>query len=431
MSKAIVLGGYGLIGSAVMRALARAGFEVVGVGRSSAAAMASDAAAKWTFHDIGRMSTEEWRGLLAGVDVVINAAGALQSGLKDDLTRIHVTAIERLVEAARGRDLRIVQISAAGAAPDASTEFFATKGRGDAILAREAEDWVILRPTLVLSPDAYGGTGLLRGVAAAPLIVPRVLPEALVQTVHIDDLTTAVVSAARGEVPSGVRADLTEPEANVFPDLVAAVRRWLGFAPARFAPDLPGWALRAVGRGADLAGYLGWRPAMRSTALAVLAEGVRGDPDAWRVAGGKPCRPLAETLADLPATRQERLYARLFFALPLAIVILSLFWTLSGLITLIDPGRAVAVLTGRDAPIGFAHLAVFGGALADMILGLGILWRPRARLAALGMIGLSLAYLGGSVLFAPDLWADPLGPMLKVVPGIGLAALVWLMLDAR
>ncbi len=431
MGKAIVLGGYGLIGSACMRALTRAGFDVIGVGRSRDAAMASDPRASWAYHDIGWMKVEAWRAILAGADVVVNAAGALQDGLHDDLTRIHVSAMERLVEASRGMDLRIVQISAAGAAPDASTAFLATKAQGDAVLAREAADWVILRPTLVLSSDAYGGTGLLRGVAAAPGIVPRVLPDALIQTVHMDDLTDAVVAAARGQVPSGTMADLTEAEAHRFPDLVAQVRQWLGYAPPRFAPDLPGWALRALGRGADLAGYLGWRPAMRSTALTVLAEGVRGDPGAWLAAGGTPCRPLAETLADLPATRQERLYARLYFATPLAIAILSLFWCLSGLITLIDPGRAVAVLSDRDAPTGFAHLAVFGGALADLALGLGILWRPRARMAALGMIGLSLAYLAGSVVFAPDLWGDPLGPMLKVWPGIGLAALVWLMLDAR
>ena len=42
---------------------------------------------------------------------------------------------------------------------------------------------------------------------------------------------------------------------------------------------------------------------------------------------------------------------------------------------------------------------------------------------------LSLGYLGDSLLLAPDLWADPLGPMVKVLPGIVLALWVCLFLE--
>lgn len=66
-----------------------------------------------------------------------------------------------------------------------------------------------------------------------------------------------------------------------------------------------------------------------------------------------------------------------------------------------------------------------------MALGLAILWRPWAKRAAVGMVGLSGGYLLGSVVVAPDLWADPLGPMVKVLPGMALAALVWLLMEER
>jgi len=431
MRKAIVLGGYGLIGAACMRALAGAGFVVTGVGRSRRAALAANPEADWLIRDIPSITVAEWRALLADVDVVVNASGALQDGARDDLEAIHVTAIARLAEAAADLPLRVVQISAAGVAVDASTAFFRSKARGDAILAAQARDWVILRPTLVLSSEAYGGTALLRGVAALPLIQPRVLPEAQVQTVHCDDLAAAVVAAAQREVPAGLVADLTEPGVKSFAELVDAVRRWQGFGAPRFRPRLPGAILALAAKGADLLGHLGWRSPLRSTALRALSDGIRGDPAAWLAAGGRPCRPLAATLTSLPSTRQERLFARLFFALPLAIGTLSLFWIASGAITLIDPARAMAVLQERDAPRWFAALAVFGGALADIALGAAILWRPRARVAALGMIALSSGYVAGSLIFAPDLWGDPLGPMVKVVPGMMLAAMVALMLDER
>jgi uncharacterized protein YbjT (DUF2867 family) len=431
MSRALVLGGYGLIGSACVSALVDAGFEVTGVGRNVNAARAADPRANWAIHDLARITPAEWEVLLDGVSVVVNAAGALQDGANDDLRAIHVTAIEGLTEAAQRYDLRIIQISAAGVSPEAPTAFFRTKAEGDAILARSASDWVILRPTLVLSHEAYGGTALLRASAALPGILPQVLPEARVQTVHGADLAAAVVAAAKGDIPSGTVADLTESGSQSIPELTLAVRRWLGLPDPMFRPRIPTRLLGGIGLAADALGHLGWRSPLRTTAIRTLADGVRGDPAAWLSAGGTPCRPLSATLASIPATRADGLAARAYFALPLAIATLALFWTLSGLITLAAPDAATTILTGRGTSEAIAALLVWGGALADITLGLLILWRPWARRATLGMVTLSLAYLTGSLFTAPDLWADPLGPMLKVLPGIVLALWVWLFLEER
>jgi uncharacterized protein YbjT (DUF2867 family) len=414
-----------------MRALADAGFKVTGIGRSRASALGSDPSADWVIRDIPAIEVDDWRRLLSGVDVVVNASGALQDGARDDLEAIHVTAMARLVAAADALPLRIVQISAAGVSAAASTEFFRSKARGDTILAAGAANWVILRPTLVLSPEAYGGTALLRAVAALPLLLPKVLPEAQIQTVHVADVAAAVVAAARGEVPSGTIADLTERDVRSFLDLTLRVRRWQGYPPPVLTPALPQAVLSISGRVADLLGQLGWRSPLRTTALRALRDGIRGDPAPWDAVGGRLCKPLDETLALMPATRQERLFARVYLALPLAIGTLALFWCLSGLIALVDPGRAMAVLAGSSAPAWASAGMVVGGALADIFLGLAILWRPWTKRAALGMIGLSCAYLGGSFLTAPGLWADPLGPMLKVFPGMMLAAMVWLLMEDR
>ncbi|WP_233252611.1 SDR family oxidoreductase [Maritimibacter sp. 55A14] len=363
--------------------------------------------------------------------MVVNASGALQDGARDNLEAIHVRTVSRLVEAAAGLPLRIVQISAAGVSEEASTAFFRTKARGDATISSRAADWVILRPTLVLSHEAYGGTALLRAAAALPLIAPRILPDAQVQTVHVGDVAEAVVAAARGEIPSGMIADLTEPEAHGFPELVEAIRLWQGWPVPVFRPAVPAILMSAMGRGADLLGHLGWRSPLRTTALTALREGIHGDPGPWDKAGGRPCRSLENTLALLPATRQERLFARAYLALPIAIATLALFWCLSGLITLFDPAQAVSVLTDHAVPAWLAGLTVIGGAIADLFLGLAILWRRWTKPAVLGMLSLSGAYLIGSLIVAPDLWADPLGPMVKVFPGMALAAMVWLLMEER
>ena len=430
MPVALVLGGYGLIGSACCRALARDGFRVIGLGRSRTATTRSAPPHDWIIDDLATADTAAWARHLDGIDVVVNAAGALQDGPRDDLDAIHVTMIERLVAAAPPA-LRIVQISAAGVAPDASTAFFRSKAHGDACLTTAPCDWVILRPTLVLAPEAYGGTALLRGAAAWPGLLPHVLPESRVQTVHIDDLTAAVVAAARGDVASGTVADITGPDAHALPDLLRAVRRWLGFPEARLRLPVPDALLALVTAGADLAGRLGWRSPLRSSAVAVLRDGVQGDPGPWIAAGGTPPRDLDATLASLPATRQERLHARLYTLLPLAIAVLSLFWTATGILTLVRPSAAAAVLDGSALPASLVTATVVGGAFADIALGLAILWRPWCRAAALGMVALSALYLAGGTLVVPHLWIDPLGPFVKVLPGMALALFVWLAVEER
>lgn len=431
MRKAIVLGGYGLIGSACIGALRGAGFQIVGIGRSEKAARAADADVHWLIRDIPSVSTDEWREILADADVVVNASGALQDGARDDLEAIHVTAVSRIVDAAEGLPVRFVQISAAGVSAEASTEFFRSKARGDAIISSRASNWVILRPTLVLSPDAYGGTALLRTAASIPMVQPTILPKAQIQTVYIGDVADAVVDAALGKVPNRTVADLTETASRSFPELIAAIRRWQGRKAPAFSPRLPDVLLGISGGIADVLGHLGWRSPLRTTALKALREDIRGDPNTWISKGGRPSRSLDQTLAVLPATRQERLFARAYLALPLAIMTLCLFWCISGLIALLDIPGAMSVLLENSVPKVIAGLTVLGGAVADIFLGLAILWRPWTRLASLGMVAVSSVYLIGSAFFAPELWTDPLGPMIKVFPGMTLATIVWLLMEDR
>ncbi len=431
MPKAVVLGGYGLIGSPCMNALTGAGFDVVGIGRSRQAAEVADSSAVWVIRDITKVLCDEWRDILKDVDVVVNASGALQDGLLDDLEAIHVKAVLQLARAAADLPVRIIQISAAGVSEQASTSFFRTKARGDAVLKETMQNWVILRPTLILAPQAYGGTAMLRAAAAIPFVRPIVLPDAQIQTVCIDDVTAAVVSAAMGKVPAGTIADLTETEARSLSELIAAIRTWHGWPAPRGSLRLPVFCVSALGRFADVLGFLGWRTPLRTTSLQVLSDGVRGDPQAWKDAGGQPCRSLADTLQDLPSTRQERLFARAFLAMPIAIGVLAAFWLLSGMIALFDPQQAMAVLEDRTAPHWMIAPSVIGGAIVDLLLGLSILYRPWSRSAALGMMVMSAAYLLGGLVLAPDLWADPLGPMIKIVPGMTLAAMVWLMMEDR
>ena len=432
MSRVLVIGAYGMIGAALTRHLLGAGFHVTGLGRSERAARRAFPDLDWRLHDLARLTTPgAWTPLLEDCDFVVNAAGALQDGPADNLAAVHTTAIAALARASAARDIGLIQISAAGVAPDASTRFFCSKAAGDAAIQAAGGRFWILRPGLVLSQTAYGGTALLRMLAAVPLVQPLAMTEAQVQTIGTDDLSAAVLACMRGDIPAGFEGDLVEDTPHSLATLTAAIRNWLGFAPARATLSAPGWMMRLTALAADALGRLGWRSPLRSTAVQTLSDGVLGDPGAWTAAGGPPIRPLHATLAAMPARAEDRLTARMRLAMPFVIATLVLFWALSGVIGLLRLDVAAALLTAEGWSLRAAQLSVAFWAAVDIALAAFLLWRPTAHRAVLGMVAVSLVYLVLGTILTPALWADPLGPLLKILPGMVLALLALPLLEGR
>lgn len=431
--RVLVLGGYGLIGLAIVRALHAAGHEVTGLGRSAALGRRLFPSVNWCGADIAMLQhPADWRSLLDGVEVVVNAAGALQDGWHDDLAAVHHAGIAAMVSACEAAAVsRIVQISAAGASAGASTEFMRSKSRGDAAVRAGVTDWVILRPGLVISPNAYGGSALIRMLAAVPLVSLLAMPEARVQTVAIGDLCGVVCDAVSGRLPAGTEADVVEAGSHSLREVVAAFRSWLGFAPARLSIALPRWSLAPVAVFADALSYLGWRSPLRSNALRALQDGIGGDAAVMRAWYGRDMASLRQTLDAMPATLQERWFARLTLLLPLMVATLAGFWLLSGVIALADVERAAAVLPAQALSPAGAALLVIGGAWIDILLGAMVLVRPLARAACVGMAAVSMAYLLAGSVLVPALWSDPLGPLIKIPPAIVLALVTMAMLEER
>ncbi len=429
--RVVIIGAYGFIGAACARAFREAGYSVAGIGRNRHAAEAMYLDLDWLFLDVGRATVEDLKRAFLGADVVVNCSGALQDGARDTLRSIHVTAVETILEALSGSQTRFIQVSAAGVSLESNTDFFRTKAKGDALIAASSLNWVILRPVLVLGREAYGGTALLRAAAAMPVAGVRVLENAPVQTVHVEDLANAVLAVARGDLGTQFTADITEDNVRSFQDTVEAARKWLGYPVWRRTVAMPSWILTATSLLADSLGRLGWRSPLRTNAILSLENGITGDPETWKRRGGEAFGSLEGTLASMPATAQERLFARVYLLLPLAIACLSLFWIASGLIGFVNHEAAAAVLSGSALPGSVVTAAVFGGSISDFALGSMVLYRPWTRTACIGMILVSAAYIAGGTVFANELWADPLGPLVKVFPGMVLALLVALLLERR
>jgi uncharacterized protein YbjT (DUF2867 family) len=429
----LVLGGYGFIGLAIARRLHVAGHEVTGVGRDAAAGPRLFPPITWKTADISALqSAADWAPLLGDIDVVVNAAGALQDGARDHLERIHHTSIVALVAACEAAGaIRIAQISAPGASTTARSDFMRSKARGDAAVKAGNAPWVVLRPGLVLGPNAYGGSALIRMMAALPVISVVALSDRRVQTVAMSDLTTVVLEVVEGKLPAGTDVDVMEPQDHPLGAVVVEVRQWLGLPTVRATLQVPPWCVRLTAAIADALGWLGWRSPMRTTAMRAIDSGVVGDAAPLSRLRGESLMTLQQTLDATPSTVQERWFARLYLLMPLSVALLSVFWLTSGLIAFTDIDRAAGVLPPDAMSHDAARGLVIAGAALDILLGLAILVRPFAKFACAGMLATTGAYLFAGSLLTPGLWLDPLGPFVKVLPAAMLALLTMALLEER
>jgi len=378
----LVTGAYGLIGSACLARLHGAGHDLVAAGRA-AAPRRRVPYAHWITADFARLTKPEpWLPLLAGIDAVVNCVGVLQDGARDNVQRVQFDGTVALFEACVEAGVkRLVHISAIGAAADGPSVFSRSKAAAEAHLQALTLDWVIVRPGLVLAPAAYGGSALLRGLAAFPLCLPLIGADARIQTVDIDDVAETVAQALAPDAPAQVVWDVAHPQVHTLADIVGAVRGWLGFRSRRVV-RLPRALATFVAWLGDAAGWLGWRSPMRSTGLAQLEAGVVGDPRDWMAATGIEPRSLAASLAARPAGVQDRWFARLYLLKPLALLTLAAITIAAGLEELITFWIMRVGLF--DVPFRIPAVTVLPILVHSVIapvIGAGILVRATSRLA--------------------------------------------------
>ena len=287
----------------------------------------------------------------------------------------------------------------------------------------------------MFAPAAYGGSGLLRSVAALPIALPAFESGRPFRFVAVEDVAESVAVLAARWKPEHLRRatvwDLMHPEALTVGDVVGALRRWLGAEwPLRFT--MPKFLLDLGAKAGDLSVSLGWAPPVRTTAIAEMRRGVEGDPQPWVEATGIKPRSLASVLRARPADVQEKWFARLYLIKALTIAGLVLFWCVSGLIAMtVAYPAAVAILTQHGISNGPAHAITIVSSLMDIAVGLAIAFRRTTRYGLVAGIVLSLGYMAGAVVLTPDLWFEPLGALVKTFPAIILMLVALAISDDR
>jgi len=196
---------------------------------------------------------------------------------------------------------------------------------------------------------------------------------------------------------------------------------------------IPMGMVRLAARLGDLMHWIGMRGSMRSTALDQMSRDNIADMAPFAEAVGFAPRRFAEALATEPAGPQDRWHARLVFLRPVLRIVLGLFWLASGVITAFQPARsdALAILDLAGFDGGWAVAALWGGVAIDTALGGLVLVDRHVRLAGIGMIAVTAGYLAVLSLTIPELWLDPLGPLVKTLPLIPAILVMMALSDDR
>jgi uncharacterized protein YbjT (DUF2867 family) len=432
-----VLGASGLIGEAVAARLLQDGFPVVPIARRFTPAQ------KAAFGEVAVecpfvADTDALAKIFARnkVEIVVNCVGVLQDGHRGSTAAVHRDFVSRLLAllGAKARPDLLIHISIPGDAKDDRTSFSRTKREAERLIAAGPVPFVILRPGFVVAPAAYGGSALLRALAALPFGLAVRDAERPFAATNVTDIarTIAVVAHRWRDGERGWKAvwEVMARAPSTVGDVIDAFRQRLGGPARRIA--LPSWLLTLGARAGDLVAHLGWAPPVRSTALQEIRRGVTGNPEPWIAATRIEPAPLATMARHLPTTVQERWFARLYLIKPLILASLVIFWALSGLIALtVSFADATEILTSHGFPPALAKGVTVISSLADIAVGVAIAVRKTCRAGLLAGIGISLFYMLSAAVITPEMWIEPLGALVKTGPAIVLMLVALATLEDR
>ncbi len=217
MSKILLIGGTGFVGTAIARQLATQGHILRFATRRRDRAkhlitLPTAEVVEANVHDPRVLEK-----LMRDQDVVISLVGILRG----NFMRAHAELPEKIAAAAKATGVRrIVHISALGAAADAPSAYLRSKAAGEEALKRSGLDVTILQPSVIFGQGDSFLTLFSRIQACVP-ILPLACPSASFQPVWVEDVAAAVVHSLAKTESIGQTYELAGPRIYTLKALVA------------------------------------------------------------------------------------------------------------------------------------------------------------------------------------------------------------------
>lgn len=406
----LLTGANGFIGSHLTAYLVKNGHNIRAAVRDPAKFNRRFPAIKAVHADFNTLNNAaDWTDLLDGMDAVINCAGVLQSRAGQSLATTHTDAPIALFDACAAANItKVIQISAIGT--EGTSEFATTKRAADEHLSQRALNWVILRPSLVYARDSYGGTAMLRALAACPFVTPVIGDGTQkFQPIHVRDVAQCVALALETDKLDRQVIYPCGPEIITVRDIAQKWRAWLGLAPVPVL-HTPAWLIDGAARLGNLFG----KGPLTTNAIAQINTNALSDFDEYAHKTGLTPRAFADMLSAEPANTDALWHARLYLAKPLVHISLIILWLCSGLLGLFLPEASYAGIFADTSLLKpyMGWLAKAFGAV-DLAIAAMLLMRVAQRFVFWLQMAIVAGYTLALTLMAPALWLLPLGPLLK------------------
>lgn len=229
MSKIIILGGSGYVGSHIISRLARdKNNSIIAFSRNKNPQVDTRQFQFVKFKSYPQTDAEMLYHI-HDADIIINLIGTMD-GNRKRATKAHVELVKHYAELAKQTNIKhFVHMSALGVSEKGGSLYFETKWQGEVALKETLKDSdikiSIIRPSFMFGHRAPSIDNLVRLINKCPLFM---LPGAFTkfQPIYIDDVTQAVANILKTQENHEQTYDLVGPEVMTFLEMIRDVMRY-------------------------------------------------------------------------------------------------------------------------------------------------------------------------------------------------------------
>lgn len=220
-----ILGGSGFVGSAIIAALQKNGYNIRVLTRKLSHAHHLKLLPNVVLEECDIFNVEALRKALRGADAVINLVGVLHQSRKLSFNRVHHQLPATLAQMSVDLNIpRLIHMSSLGAMENAPSQYLRSKAAGEAALNAFTNQLniTIFQPSIIFGrQDSF--INLFAGLIKISPFIPLAKPNAKFQPVWVEDVAECVVQSVENTETYGKTYPLVGPKVYTFKALLQAI----------------------------------------------------------------------------------------------------------------------------------------------------------------------------------------------------------------